>query len=485
MSKIIVMGLGPGSEDTISIGTINTLKRTDHVFLRTARHPLVKSFASWNISYESLDYFYEADKFEEVYHEIAKFLLTKAVKYEEIVYVVPGSPFVAESSVQVLVESAKIQGVDVEIHPALSFLDALYPIIKKDPSQGMQILDAVHTDFEKINPALDTVICQVYNRFIASELKLNLMEHYSDEFEITVIKAAGVKNLERVESIPLYQLDHLDWIDHLTTIYLPAVEESKILKCAYSLDPLVDVLESLLGPDGCPWDKQQTHETLKKPLLEETYEVIEAIDNKDMTNLCEELGDLLLQIVFHGSLAMRRDDFNINDIVSGISEKMIRRHPHVFSKTAVADADEVLVNWEKIKEEEKGYKSKSLLGDVPRGMPALMQADKLQNRASKVGFDWKNIEGAILKLDEEIQELKDAIDGKEGKVYDELGDVLFSVVNIARFTKHNPEEALFATIRKFRHRFNYIEQKVEQLGKGIEDFSLEELDKLWKESKLK
>lgn len=485
MGKIIVVGLGPGSEDAISLGTVNKLKQAEHIFLRTERHPVVEKFPDWNIEYTALDYFYEKNNFEEIYEEITNFLLTKAIEYDEIVYVVPGSPFVAESSVQVLSESAKIRGIKVEIHSAQSFLDALYPIIKKDPTGGIQFLDAVQTDFTKINPAFDAIISQVYNKFIASDLKLNLMEYYPDEFMITVIRAAGVKDLEKIESLALYQLDHLDWIDHLTTVYVPALEENKNTKYTYPLDPLVDVLDSLLGPAGCPWDKKQTHETLKRGLLEETYEVVEAIDNKDMNNLCEELGDLLLQIVFHGSLASTRGDFDINDIVAGITEKMIRRHPHVFSETTVKDADEVLVNWEQIKEKERGYKTKSLLGDVPSSMPALMQADKLQSRASKVGFDWDNIEGALLKLDEEILELKDAIEGKEGKVYDELGDVLFSVVNVARFVKYNPEEALFSTIRKFRHRFSYVEEKSKQAGKQMQEFSLEQLDKWWEESKLK
>ncbi|SMB86447.1 tetrapyrrole methylase family protein / MazG family protein [Desulfonispora thiosulfatigenes DSM 11270] len=485
MAKIIVMGLGPGSEEAISLGTINKLKESKQVFLRTSKHPVVAKFPLWNIEYKALDNFYEAKSFEEVYQDITNFLLTKAKKYGEIVYVVPGSPLVAESSVQILQDSAKIQEVKIEICPALSFLDAIYPIIQKDPSLGMQTLDAVQSDLEKINPALDALICQVYNRFVASDLKLSLMEYYPDQFMIKVIRAAGVKGLERIESIPLYQLDHLDWVDHLTTVFVPALDKKSAAKCDYPLDPLVDVLKSLLSPTGCPWDKEQTHETLKRYLLEEAYEVIDAIDNKDMNNLSEELGDLLLQIVFHSSLASVRDDFDLNDVIFGITEKMIRRHPHVFANTKVSDADEVLVNWDKIKEKEKGRKPKGLLGDIPRSMSALMYADKLQARASKVGFDWDNVTGAFSKLDEEILELKEAIKGTNGEVYDELGDVLFSIVNVARFVNLNPEEALFSTIRKFRKRFNYLEEKANQSGKEIQEFSLDQLDKWWEESKLK
>lgn len=388
----------------------------------------------------------------------------------------------AESTVTYLKEKALQANIEVEVRPALSFLDALYPLINKDPTQGLQIYDAVHNQVEKLNPYVDAIICQVYNRFVAGDVKLSLMEQYPDEHKIKVIRAAGVPKLEKIVEIPLYQLDHLKWIDHLTSIYVPALAVGGNA-CQYPLDPLVDVLERLLAPDGCPWDRQQNHFTLKRYLLEESYEVIEAIDNNDMNNLCEELGDLLLQIVFHANLAAQRNDFSINDVIAQVTEKMIRRHPHVFADTNVANAQEVLINWENIKAQEKGrIKNKSLLGNVPKSFPALLHAIKIQEKASEVGFDWSDISGAWDKLLEELRELQEAV-LNDKNFYEELGDVLFSVVNVARFLRVNPEEALLATIRKFRARFAYLEKRIQASGKSSKDLDLEQLDKWWEESK--
>lgn len=253
----------------------------------------------------------------------------------------------------------------------------------------------------------------------------------------------------------------------------------------YPLDPLIEVMDKLLAPGGCPWDREQTHLSLKRYLLEETYEVLEAIDEGDMHKLCEELGDLLLQVVFHAALATKDNRFTMNDVVQGITEKMIRRHPHVFSDVTVSGTQEVLKNWEAIKAEEKGGKiPKSVLGVVPKDLPSLMYALKVQEKAAKNGFDWPEIKGAWDKVYEELTELEAAIKGP-GDTYEELGDLLFAVVNVARFLKINPEEALLATIRKFRWRFTFIENKVDKNGKTIEEYSLEELDKWWEESKEK
>lgn len=250
-----------------------------------------------------------------------------------------------------------------------------------------------------------------------------------------------------------------------------------------SLDPLMEVMDKLLGPEGCPWDKKQNHSSLKRYLLEEVYEVLEAIDEGDMHKLCEELGDLLLQVVFHGALAARDEKFSMNDVIEGITEKMIRRHPHVFGDVQVSGSEDVLINWEAIKAKEKGREQpQSLLGNVPKDLPSLMQAYKIQEKAAGVGLDWPDITGAWDKVHEELDELSAAQRG-QGEIYEELGDALFAMVNVARFLKINPEEALLATIRKFRFRFSFIEDKVDKKGKTIDEYSLEELDRWWEESK--
>ena len=255
---------------------------------------------------------------------------------------------------------------------------------------------------------------------------------------------------------------------------------------SYPLDPLVKVMAGLLGAGGCPWDREQTHLSLRRYLLEECYEVIEAIEEGDMHKLCEELGDLLLQIVFHASLAQARGDFSLGDVVEGITAKMIRRHPHVFGKGRVRDTAEVQVNWEQIKKEEKGEqgRSASVLAGVPKQLPALMRALKLQDKAARVGFDWDNVTGALAKVEEEIAELKEA--GRAGEpaaMEEELGDLLFAIVNVARFLAVEPETALARTNAKFCRRFHYIEKAARRRGQKIEEMDLTEMDILWNQAK--
>ncbi|MFZ7104726.1 MAG: nucleoside triphosphate pyrophosphohydrolase [Peptococcaceae bacterium] len=480
MAKIVVVGLGPGSEESLSLGTINILKRSSQIFLRTARHPVVDKLQEWDIKFTSLDDYYQRNNFADVYNDSAAFLIKCAQEQGEIVYGVPGSPLIAEETVKILQVKAREESIEVTVHPALSFLDALYPLINLDPTGGLQIIDAL--ELKIINTNLHLLICQVYNKLIASEVKLALLEVYPAEHMIKVIRGAGISSLEKIADIPLYQIDHLDWIDHLTSVYVPP-QAGKVQGCSYPLDPLINVMDKLLGPDGCPWDRKQDHVSLKRYLLEEAYEVVEAIDEGNMYKICEELGDLLLQVVFHAQLANKTDNFNVNDVVNEITTKMIRRHPHVFADVKVTGTQDVLENWEAIKAQEKGKEvSKSLLGSVPRHLPALMHAYKIQDKAAKVGFDWPDINGAWEKVYEELEELKEAIAGNN-KVYEELGDVFFAAVNVARFLEINPEEALLATIRKFRTRFAYIEHKVLENGKNIKDYTLEELDKWWEESK--
>jgi tetrapyrrole methylase family protein/MazG family protein len=249
---------------------------------------------------------------------------------------------------------------------------------------------------------------------------------------------------------------------------------------------LREIIAILRGPNGCPWDKEQTHESLKKYLIEETYEVIEAIDSGDIDHLVEELGDVLLQVMLHAQIGEDEGYFAIEDVIEGISAKMIRRHPHVFGNRIVEDSEEVLRNWQEIKKQEKGETEASLLDGVSKSMPNLLRAYEIQKKAAKVGFDWQEITPALEKVKEELEEFENEIN-KESLIdaKKEFGDILFAFVNVARFLKIHPEEALFETNEKFIRRFRYIEEKVMESGKPIEDYSLEELDRFWDEAKLK
>lgn len=259
-----------------------------------------------------------------------------------------------------------------------------------------------------------------------------------------------------------------------------------MLKDKYDFSDLLKIMEVLRAPGGCPWDREQDHESLKKYLIEETYEVLEAIDLKDEKKFIEELGDLLLQIVFHAQVAAETGSFNIDDITTGICRKLISRHPHVFGEVKADTSDEVLVNWEAIKKEEKGLKTQTeVLKDIPSNLPALMRSYKVQQKAAQVGFDWDNIDDVFSKVFEEIQELRDVYKSKNvERISDELGDVFFSLVNLSRFLKVQPEIALAGTITKFIKRFEYVEQESIKAGKKLEDMSLREMDKLWDEAKI-
>lgn len=249
-------------------------------------------------------------------------------------------------------------------------------------------------------------------------------------------------------------------------------------KKAEALDELISIMDQLLAPGGCPWDREQTHESLIRYLIEEVYEVIEAINERDMNKLREELGDLLLQIVFHAALAERHKDFDFADLTKTVSKKMIDRHPHVFGSMQLQTSEDVLNKWEDFKRKEG---KNSLLEGIPKGMPALMRAEKIQEKASRVGFDWPSIQGALDKFKEEVDELGEAQNNDQ--ISEEMGDVFFALVNVARFKQIEPEQALQQCNDKVTRRFNYIEQKVKESGRDFSEWDLEEMDRIWDEAK--
>lgn len=258
-----------------------------------------------------------------------------------------------------------------------------------------------------------------------------------------------------------------------------------MLKDKYTFEDLIDIMKLLRSESGCPWDREQTHESLKRYLIEETYEVLEVIDLNDKKRLCEELGDLLLQIVFHAQIAKEENEFSMEDVITGICKKMVLRHTHVFGQDKADTADDVVTNWEEIKKKEKGVKSQTeVLKDVPSNLPALMRSYKVQQKASQVGFDWDNVEDVFSKVSEEIDELKDVYKSKDvERINDEMGDVLFSIVNLSRFLKVQPELALTGTINKFIKRFEFVEKESKKAGKTLSEMSLEEMDELWNKAK--
>jgi MazG family protein len=251
-----------------------------------------------------------------------------------------------------------------------------------------------------------------------------------------------------------------------------------------SFDELVKLMTRLRGPDGCPWDRKQTLPDLKAYVIEEAYEVVDAIDQNDRRALAEELGDFMLQAVFIAEITREEGTFDIYDAITAIHDKLVRRHPHVFGDVEAGDAEQVLVNWEKLKQDERKAENKSLLAGVPQSMPALLKASRLTEKAARVGFDWRRTDDVFDKLDEELAELREAVASNDSAhIHEEIGDLLFTIANIARKVNVNPEEALQSTNRKFMSRFGSMESRVRERGQNLDQLQLEEMDAMWDEAK--
>ncbi len=483
MGKITVVGLGPGAEQHITLAVLEEMNTAKAIYLRTGQHPTVSLLDQKGINYQTFDYAYEElEDFDAVYSHIVTELIKKA-EMEDVLYAVPGHPNVAENTVKKLKEECDKQGIEIKIHPAMSFIDVMLPVVGLDPVEGFKLIDGLQLDKQQPDPSIANIITQVYDPFMASEIKLRLMDYYDDQQEIYVVKGAGISTLERVERIPLYQLDRLDWIDYLTSVYIPKIDS--IQKKYYNMNNLVEIMERLRNKDGCPWDIKQTHQSLKPYLIEESYEVLEAIDLDDDILLEEELGDLLLQVVFHSQIANERQAFSINDVIRGISEKLIFRHPHVFQDVVANDCKEAIETWEDRKREEKQITSYTQsMETIPKHLPATMKAYKIQKKAAEVGFDWDRPEEVVKKIQEELSELKEATEkGIKKDIVEEGGDLLFAVVNLLRFLEVEPEEALNVTCKKFIKRFSFIEKASKRTGRDLKDMTLEEMEDLWQQVK--
>jgi tetrapyrrole methylase family protein/MazG family protein len=321
-------------------------------------------------------------------------------------------------------------------------------------------------------PDMPALLTNIHSREIALHLKNVLLTTYPREHAVFAI-GEGKKKEER-----LIDLDSDGFIQAFS-LYVPALGEGT------SFESFVEIVAHLRAPNGCPWDREQTHESLRKHLLEESYEAISAIDSGDFADMREEFGDLLLQIVLQSQIANEEEQFNVNQVIQGIHSKIVRRHPHVFGDLELEGVDGVLANWEKLKEKERSEKKeeKGLLDGVPRALPALSQAQEYQDRAARVGFDWADMEGVLDKVREEIEEIKNA--ETDFELASEIGDLLFALVNVARWKHVDAESALRGTNMKFKKRFAYVEQGAKRQGRDLSSLSLDEMESLWQEAKQK
>jgi len=471
-----VLGLGPGDEGLITAATWKMLEDAEEVLVRTAEHPCVEALRRRGVRMRFLDRHYlQAATLEEAYASMAREVAETAREKGEAFYAVPGHPLVAERTVQLLLR----QDLEVRLHGAVSFLDAALCALKKDALEGILLLDGEEVaggDSSRLDPRLGTLLAQVDSRLKASEVKVTLLEVYPPYHPLRVVRAAGTAG-ETVEELALEELDRGERFDHLTSLYVPPLPEEEI----FDFRRMVDVVARLRGPGGCPWDRKQTHQSLARHMVEEAHEAVEAIQRGDWEHLAEELGDLLLQVVLHAQLGSEEGTFDVRDVLRLIIEKLIRRHPHVFGEAVLRTPEEVIARWERIKAEEKG--EPSVLDGVAEGLPALIYAFKLQSRAARVGFDWEGGREVLPKLEEELKEVQEVLDSGEGDLEAELGDLLFTVVNVCRHFRVDPEVALRRSARKFARRFREVEARCREEGRRMEDMDLGELDHLWEQSK--
>lgn len=479
MAVITLVGLGSGGIGQLTLESWEALQN-GRVFLRTAVHPCAQDLKARGIDFQSYDRFYEqAEDFERVYAAIADDLIAQA-RRGDLVYAVPGNPFFAESTVALLLEKAKEAGVTVRALPAVSFVDSCLTALQTDGGQGLTVIDAFDLIQSRPDATRPLLITQPYSRPMLSDIKLSLMNVYPDDFRTALIIHAGLPD-ESVVWMPLYELDRHE-PDHLCSVYVPALEED-----LGDFSAAEAITRRLRLPGGCPWDREQTHDSLRRYLLEEAYEVLEAIDNRDSENLKEELGDLLYQVFIHAQIADEEGLFDIHDVIRGINEKMIRRHPHVFADAEADSSAAVTENWEAIKKQEKGTASFSeAMDQIPESFTALMKADKIQSRAKKAGFDWDAPLPALDKVAEETQEVREVLtDSAENGVHlkEEVGDLLFAVVNTARLCGIDSEEALREANAKFVRRFKTMEHLAGERGKSLTDYTLDGLEELWQQAK--
>ncbi|GGO09216.1 nucleoside triphosphate pyrophosphohydrolase [Saccharibacillus kuerlensis] len=485
---ITVVGLGSGDPDQLTLGIWKILQGASRIYVRTQEHPVMKRIAEEGISFESFDSVYEDNgSFGDVYESIARRLIELAAG-SELIYALPGHPMVAEKTVLLLREYAAEAGVPLKVLGGESFLDQAFVRLGFDPIEGFQLLDSSDVNAESLRPSLHTLIGQVYDSLTASEVKLGLMEVYPDDHPVIVGHALGVEGEEQIVKVPLYEIDRLEGYGNLSLVYIPRSEEDSLR--AGSFARLHEIVGILRSPGGCPWDMEQTHASIRKNLIEETYEVLETIDEDDPDHMREELGDLLLQIMLHSRMEEEVGTFNVYDVIRGLNEKLIFRHPHVFGDKSADNAEEALKSWDAMKSEEKKLKGESkseasLLDGVPKDLPALMKAYKLQKKAAKAGFDWDKIEDVLAKIEEELEEIRAGLaEGDDSEALKlELGDLLFSAVNAARFLNADPEEALSLVNDKFRRRFRYIEDRLREKGSSPQTSTLAEMDALWNEAK--
>jgi tetrapyrrole methylase family protein/MazG family protein len=477
---ITILGLGPGNPEHLTRQAWELISGASEIYLRTSQHPTVAALPD-SLVLHSFDELYEtSDDFGLVYDRIAEQVIALGKRPQGVIYAVPGHPLVGESSVQRILNRARQEGLEVRLVDGLSFIEPVLSALQLDGLANLQLADATdlaaahHPPLDPDRPAL---VGQLYSLRLAGEVKLTLMNAYPDDHLVTLVRAAGMAD-ETTTTFPLFELDRGQQVDHLTALYVPPLPH------AGGLPTLQETVARLRAPGGCPWDQEQSHESLRANLLEETYETLAALDAGDDEKLCEELGDLLMQIAMHTQIATEEGAFQFADLIGGIDAKLKRRHPHVFGDVQVRGTADVLRNWEAIKageRQEEGHGQESRLAGVPAILPALARAQALGERAARAGFDWPDVDGVLDKLAEEVAEVRAAQNVEERAR--EMGDLLFTLVNVARWLDLDAESALRSGCDRFTRRYAAMERAAAAQGRDLGELSMDEKDDLWNQAK--
>lgn len=479
MNDLTITGLGvfPGQLAPEAKASVDG---ASFVVFQTRRSPLFEEGRGWT----SCDDLYDScGDFDELNRAVAA-RLAGLCERGRTAFCMPGTPLGKAMTLEITKE-CRARGIPYSIIPGISYADAALAssgLCFEVPAVSM---DAIDAEGAKIDPEKPLVVCEIDSPLFAGAVKLALLEYYPDEWQITLAVPEG--NSFSCARIPLFELDRQRraCFSGAACVILPPLRFLDMERRGVSqIQALVRLLRA---PGGCPWDAEQTIQSLRPAVLEEAYEVVEAIDDEDDAGLCEELGDLLLQVVFLCVLAEEQGRFTLRDAATDLCAKMIFRHPHVFGDAVAKDSAAVLSAWENLKKTEKGQKTQGeVLKAVPKTLPALVRSAKVQKKAAKVGFDWDSPLDALKKVYEEAGEFAAELErGDEGRAFEEMGDLLFAAVNAARLSGIDPELALTRATEKFTRRFCLMEEEVNKSGRKMEELSLRELDSVWDEVKTK
>ncbi len=467
---LTIVAIGPDSPDLLTLGAAQALREASAVLLRTGRHGVAAWLKENSIAFETLDALYEsAEDFDALARAAAEAVMRFSQRVPGGVYAVP-DPTNDETVAELLRRGVEIKALCGVTQGGCAAVQAL--CCGTVVEEGALCIPAAALRVQEINPARALILTEIDSRLRAGEAKLKLLEIYPPQF--CVVLGGKV--------IALCDLDRQKRYDHLSCAYLPPCPLKE--RSRFTFNDLLDIMVRLRRRgDGCPWDLQQTHESLRQYLIEEAHEAVAAINGGDPERMADELGDVLLQVVFHAQVAAEHATFTITDITSAICAKMISRHRHIFGENQCATAEEVLNSWEQIKKEEKGLKSTAdVMRDVPQGLPALMRASKVQNKAHQVGFDWAAPLQALEKVTEETDEVRaELAAGRDPQ--EEFGDLLFAAAHAARLSGVQPELALDQATEKFIRRFAAMEKAAQSAGATLSAMTLAQMETLWEQAK--